>query len=268
MDRIGIESLTAVSLTPLELVDLAAELDCGFVGTALSPFAIPLGGVAQWSLRDLATRRDFKAAMDDHGLTFGLGQGFGIVAGKDVAEKEPDIEILRDLGAVRICGVSLDTELDRSLQQLGKLAEMAGKAGLEVVLEFLPTRAIPDLFTALAALEQINASNMRLLIDTMHLVRSGGSAADIAALSPEVIGYVQISDVPLAPTMPIYLEEALLDRLPPGRGELPLAEILAALPRDVPIGLEVPMSRCTLSAGDGRSHVRACVEGARRLLPA
>jgi hypothetical protein len=49
MNRIGIESLTAVSLSPLELADLAAELGCGFLGTSLAPFALPLEGVAQWS---------------------------------------------------------------------------------------------------------------------------------------------------------------------------------------------------------------------------
>jgi sugar phosphate isomerase/epimerase len=268
MDRIGIESLTAVSLTPLELVDLAAELDCGFIGISLSPFAVALEGIAQWSLRDPATRREFKMAMADHGLRLGLGQGFGIVPGKDVAEKEVDLDILRELGAATICGVSLDTDLGRSLDQLAKLADMAGKVGIEVALEFVPTCAIPDLPSALDALTRINASNMRLLIDTMHLVRSGGGAADLAALPSDLIGYVQISDVPLLPTMPVYLEEALLDRLVPGTGELPLADILAALPRDVPIGLEVPMSQRALSAGDARRHVRACVEGVRRLLPA
>jgi hypothetical protein len=39
------------------------------------------------------------------------------------------------------------------------------------------------------------------------------------------------------------------------------------LPRDVPIGLEVPMSKRALAGNGGRGHVRACVEGVRRLLP-
>jgi sugar phosphate isomerase/epimerase len=196
-----------------------------------------------------------------------LGQGFGIAPGKDVADNEEDLVILRELGADTICGVSLDTDLNRSIDQLGKLAEMAARVGIEVVLEYVPTCAIADLPGALAALKQIDAGNMRLLIDTMHHVRSGGTAADLATLPAELIGYIQISDVPLAPRMPVYLEEALHDRLPPGTGELPLADLLAALPRHVPIGLEVPMSRQALAEGAARQHVRACVEGTRRLLP-
>jgi hypothetical protein len=52
----------------------------------------------------------------------------------------------------------------------------------------------------------------------------------------------------------------------PGEGELPLHDILAMLPRDVVIGLEVPM-RSRAEAGEPtQERARRCVQAARALL--
>ena len=87
---------------------------------------------------------------------------------------------------------------------------------------------IGDLPTALAAIEHCGAQ-LQLCLDTMHWARAGYGAADIEALDPSVIGYVQLSDTTLAPRLDNYMEEAMYERMPPGDGELPLREILAAV---------------------------------------
>ena len=92
----------------------------------------------------------------------------------------------------------------------------------------------------------------------MHLYRSGGSAADVAALDPALIGYAQLCDVPITAPHDDYMREACFQRRAPGDGELPLAALIAALPDDVRIGLEVPM----LAAAD------AGVKPLERLRPA
>ena len=76
----------------------------------------------------------------------------------------------------------------------------------------------------------------------MHLVRSGSSAADIAAIDPEHIGYAQLNDTTLQPRIDNYMEEAMFERMVPGEGELPLRDILSALPADIVIELEVPQT--------------------------
>jgi len=94
---------------------------------------------------------------------------------------------------------------------------------------------------ALAAIDHVGSPNFSLLIDTMHVLRSGSLAADLAAIDPALIGYVQICDAPLEPVVANYAEESLFERMVPGEGELPLREILAVLPPGRVIGLEVPM---------------------------
>jgi sugar phosphate isomerase/epimerase len=118
---------------------------------------------------------------------------------------------------------------------------MAGARGLLATLEFLPGLSIGNLSTALEAVRHVAMPNFRLLLDAMHVFRTGASAAEIAALDPNMIGYVQLCDVPLISRFPDYSEEARHYRLAPGQGELPLLDFLAAIPTSCIVGLEVPM---------------------------
>jgi sugar phosphate isomerase/epimerase len=224
-------------------------------------------GYPEFSLRDdPALRREMVAAMGDRGVSISLGEGFSVREGMDVREKAADLAIMAELGVRRINTVSLDPDLSRSLDQFGILAEMAGAGGVETTLEFGPGMSTPDLPTALDAVRAVRRPDFRLLIDTMHLVRSGSGADDIAALDPDVIGYVQLSDAPLVPTIQSYMEEAMFQRMVPGTGELPLRDLLAALPRDLVVGLEVPM-RAEAEAGvDPHARLGRCVDAARSLI--
>jgi hypothetical protein len=58
----------------------------------------------------------------------------------------------------------------------------------------------------------------------------------------------------------------MFERMMPGTGELPLADMLAALPDDLVVGLEIPM-RSRAEAGVGAyDRLLPCVESARALL--
>ncbi len=58
----------------------------------------------------------------------------------------------------------------------------------------------------------------------------------------------------------------MFERMVPGEGELPLSEILAALPDDIDIGLEVPQRSLALSGVGPAARLRPCVEAAQGLL--
>jgi hypothetical protein len=111
-----------------------------------------------------------------------------------------------------------------------------------VGIESLGTVGLPPVaFVNLAAIRHVGRKDFRLLVDTMHLGRTGGRAADIATLDPDIIGYVQLRDVSLQPTYRDYMDEALYERKVPGTGELPLLDFVAALPRDLVLGIKVPL---------------------------
>jgi sugar phosphate isomerase/epimerase len=268
MNRLGIENISVFGLPPVEFVNLAADLGCRYISTGLVPIDYNPHGYRRFSLReDKALRREMIAAMRDRGISISLGEGFTIRPGLDVCEQRAaDLEVMCELGVKRINTVSMDPDLARTFDQFAALVEMAAAAGVEVTTELSPGLTVADLPTALAAVRHVGRPDFRLLIDTMHLVRSGSGAADLAAIDPQLIGYIQLADAPLAPRYSTYFEEAMFERMAPATGELPLLEVLRALPRNLPVGIEVPL-RSQAEGGLGpRERLGPVVESARRLL--
>jgi hypothetical protein len=77
---------------------------------------------------------------------------------------------------------------------------------------------------------------------------------------------VQLADALLIPRIKSYMEEATFERMVPGEGELPLREMLAALPANVTISLEVPLRSEAEAGVNTETRLRRCVAAARRLI--
>lgn len=267
MERLGIELLSVFGMPPVEFVSLAADLGCRYISSGLaSNPANPLAYPA-FSLRDdQVLRREMMAAMRDRDVSIALGEGMTIRQGADIRDRVADLALMVELGVGRVNTVSLDPDLNRSIDQFGALAELAAGFGVETTLEPSPGLTIGDLPTALSAVHQVGRPDFRLLIDTMHIVRSGAEPDDIARIDPDLIGYIQLSDAPLVPTQPDYMKEAMFERMVPGTGELPLLELLAVLPRDRVIGLEVPLLAQAQAGVKPHERLGRCVAAARELL--
>jgi sugar phosphate isomerase/epimerase len=269
MQRISIEFITAFGMPPVDFVHLAADIGCRDIGMALAPmFASPLGYPA-WSLRgDRALQREVITALQERDVSISLGEGFLIWPGADVRDCGPDLDTMCELGAQCINMCSIDPDLGRSFDQCAALAEMADARGVPATLEFGPIFAIADLSTAFSVLRHAGRPAFRLLIDTLHLARASLGPTDIAALPPDTIGYAQLCDAKLAFTQQSYLDEARFERLVPGDGELPLVDIVAALPTDIVLGLEIPRLSEAKAGIDAQKRIRRCVEATRKILTA
>jgi sugar phosphate isomerase/epimerase len=269
MARLGIEVISVFGMPPVPYVNLAADLGCRHISTGLTAFPYNPHGYLDFSLRDdAALRREMRAAMQDRGVGVSLGEGLTIRPGHGARDYERDLDIFVELGTERINVVSMDPDETRSFDQFGILAEMAAARGVRITTEFAPGLTVGDLPAALRAVRHVGREDFRLLIDTMHLVRSGSGAADIAALDPGLIDYVQLSDASRTPRFETYMEEAMFERMAPGEGELDLAAVVAALPGDRIYSLEIPL-RSEAEAGVGpHERLGRCVAAARRLLEA
>ena len=266
MDRLGIEHQTVFGLPPVEFVNLAADLGCAHIAIALSPIPYNPHGYEPYSLReDAALRCRMTSAMRERGVSISLGEGFTVRPGREMRDAAADLDTMAELGVPRVNTVSMDPDIGRSLDEFGTLAEMAGARGMQTTTEFAPTSTVRDLDAALAAVRHVARPDFRLLIDTMHLVRCGHTAADLAAIDPVLIGYVQLSDNTIRQRGPTYADDSS-DRMVPGEGEFPLREILAALPPNLVIGLEVPMRSRAQAGEPTRERARRCVRAARDLL--
>lgn len=268
MTGLALEFVSVFGLSPVALTEIAARLGCQHITTVLQPFRESLEGHTRFSLReDKALRRDLIAAMRDTGVSLSLGDGIAIMENLDVREAwGGDLDIMQELGIPRINVVSLEPDLARTLDQLAALTEMAAQRGIETLIEFVPIFTIRDLPAALSAIAHVGRPECRVMFDTMHFCRSGGKATDLATVDPQAIGYIQLCDVPLAPLIPDYMDEAVNQRAIPGEGELPLLDILKALPRDRIVGLEIPLRAEALAGAGDEARMARCVEAARTLL--
>ena len=264
---IGIDTLTVFGMPPVDHVTLAADLGCTHVSAALEPVPWKLDRFPQWTLRDDPTlRREMVAAMQDRGVSIVLAEGFAVRPDIDARDRASDLDLMAELGAQAASAVSMEPDLPRGLDQLATLADLTSDRGMGLVIEFAPPHPINSLDKTVAAIRHIARPNVKLVIDAMHFFRSGTAVPALAALDPQLIGYFQLCDVPLAPQDDNYLREACFNRHCPGDGALPLPDLLNVIPGDVPIGLEVPMHAQALAGRDFTQSIGRCVEASRRLL--
>ena len=269
MDRLALEFISALGMPPVQYVELAARLGIGKIGFAPSPIAANPHGYPAWDLRnDPALLRDTKAALSANNVGVSLGEGFLIMPGMEIADFAAIMDVMAELGAPAVNAIVMEQDRPRAFDQFALYAEMAAKRGLLACLEYMPMMWPINVHEAAAFVRDSGAANARVLIDAMHFFRSGSQAIDLAQVDPGVIGYVQICDVPMPAINPDYGMEARDNRLAPGEGDLPLATLLAALPRDVTVGLELPMA-ARAEAGIGpEERLAPAIATARALLAA
>jgi sugar phosphate isomerase/epimerase len=271
MNRLGVEMLTLLGMPPVEYVKLAAELGCVSVSTGLTGLPLTMFGITDfapypmWSLRDdPALRREMIAAMRDTGVKIGLAEGFSAKSDADVSAFAADLDIFAELGALRLNAICMEDDMAMATDQLGKLAGMAAERGMVFTIEFFPSEGINSFERVLQVIDGIGRDRAKVLLDSMHFFCTGGTLEKLAAAGTEVIGYVQLADAPNTPPGDSYFMDAMFARLVPGEGELPLRELIAALPADMPISLEVPRLD-DLKAMGGRAHTARVIEAARAL---
>lgn len=219
---------TVLDLAPADAVDAAAAAGFRAVGLWFDP--------ETWTD---ATTRAVAARLGATGITALDIEPVILGRGSDAGERL--VAAAAELGVANILVASGPASLRDVVDRLGALAECAaGVVGLTLALEFLPIFTVATLAEAMAVVDEVAAPNVGVLIDTLHLARSGGSPADVLAYEPGRLPYLQLADAPATgPTTVTDLrDEALHGRLLPGSGELPLRELLAAVP-GVPVSVEL-----------------------------
>ena len=261
---VSLAHLTVIDLPPPEMIRLAASLGFDAVGLRL--------------IRVTETTPGYPLHLDAHLLrqTVRSVQESGIkVQDIEFVRMTPDfiveeyaafLDAGAELGANQVICAPYDPDLSRLAENLAAFHEAARTRGLSCVLEFFPWTNVPDLATALQVVQDSGSPDLGVLVDTLHFNRSGSVLEDLPRLGPERMPFLHLCDARVSPP---YSTEDLLhagraERLPPGEGEIDLRAILARLPADLPLSLEVPMT--ALAREKGPAEVAARVLAATRRL--
>jgi sugar phosphate isomerase/epimerase len=148
------------------------------------------------------------------------------------------IERSAAIGATALLVVSDLSDRRVTVARVSALEEECRRHGLVLGLEYM---AWTDPSTSAAAVEVARATGCRVVVDLLHHTRVGeGSDALDAVVGSGTLGWVQLCDAPIAaPLDGDLVHEARHGRLPPGLGELPLRTLLAHVPADVVVSVEV-----------------------------
>ncbi len=159
-----------------------------------------------------------------------------------------------------VCPVE-DADDKRRIATYQRLCDIAGENGLTALVEFNPYSACRNLAAALDIVARAARPNAALVIDALHLSRSGGSPEDLVGVDPALLPLVHLCDAPPPPAGERSIDELRAEsrtaRLLPGEGSLWLGRLLDVLPGDVGISIEAPSAR--------HAHLTA-TERARRAL--
>lgn len=215
---------------PVDLVECAAAAGFDLGGMWMEP--------ADWTP---ATTRAVRAALDATGLPLLDIEVVWIKPGPPDPDHDRILDVGIELGARNMLCVSSDPDPGATAAKLARLADRAGDA-IRVNLEFGLFTQVRTLADAAAILRRVDHPAMALLIDALHWTRSGGTTAQVAALPPQWLSYVQLCDAPMPGADPAdpdaILAEAIDGRVALGAGGLPLDALLDALPPALPVAIE------------------------------
>jgi sugar phosphate isomerase/epimerase len=175
-----------------------------------------------------------------------------------------------ELGAKNALLVSSDPDMAATAGKIAALCAHAAPLGIRVCLEFGLFTEVKNLAMALAVITQVDSPMVGLLIDPLHLQRSGGRPKDVASIPPGLMPYAQLCDAaetgPTADDPAGIIEEALDGRLQAGEGGLPLAELLAALPASIPLSVELRSKALRDGWPDAVERARVTADATHRFL--
>lgn len=245
---ISLAHLTAIDLPPPALIDAAAR--AGFDAVGLRLIRVTDSSPGYPLMDDPAMMRETKAALRDTGLRISDIEFVKIEPDTDVSALGRFLDAGAELGAREVICAPYDPDLDRLAGTLGSLSEQAQDRGLSVSLEFFPWTVVPDLGAAHRVARQAGP-DVGVLIDALHFDRSGSTFDQVRAVPRDRLHLAHLCDAPVRATYSTddLLHAARAERLPPGAGQIDLAGLLAELPDDLPIGVEVPMAELAAAAG-------------------
>jgi sugar phosphate isomerase/epimerase len=258
---ISLAAVTLREVPPDELAKAAAAAGFDAVGIRLSPWDPnhPVRYTAD-QLRRMAT------LIADLGIFTPDVEQIRLLPETSASDFEYLFEGAALLGARHALIYGDDPDEERFIAQLNQLGQIGLPYGVSPVVEFMPFTAVNTLAQALSILERADLPRPALLIDTLHLARSGGRAEDIAGVDPQILPFVHLADGPADPpeTIEGRRHEAGHARQLPGHGQLPLSAYLRALPAGIALALEVPGA----SEGTVDERAAAAAKATRSLLAA
>jgi sugar phosphate isomerase/epimerase len=241
--RTGLEHLTLIDVSPPDLVLIAANAGFDSVGLRIRPVT---DDEPSWPMTPgSAMLTETVRRCGDTGVTVLDVEAVRLTP--EPGDYLPVLEGAAELGAGYLNAICADPDLDRLSDAFAALVEAAAPYRVRPLVEFMAYRSVRTLEDAVRVAARSGGGG--ILVDALHVRRCGVGLADLGVTDPALFSYLQLCDAPL--TAPAdQTREARSGRLLPGDGELPLTDLLATLPADLPVAVEAPTATRDNVPGD------------------
>jgi sugar phosphate isomerase/epimerase len=234
---------------PPELVEIAARAGYEYASPRITRVteSEPLYDLA----RDASLMRETRSRLDGTGIQVHDVELFRMDAKLEPESFLPEMDAAARLGARGIIAQLPDPERSRAEDRFARLCDLAAPFGLFVSLEFPHWTETGTLAEAARVVRAADRPNGGILVDMLHMGRSGSTVEELLALPGEWFRFAHVCDAEreVPPTLERMLRTARDERLFPGEGSIDVRGILAALPPDIPYSLEIPRSTLTNAVG-------------------
>ncbi|AUW59554.1 xylose isomerase [Sphingobium sp. SCG-1] len=259
--RFSLHPLNALEATPVELVRMAAELECSHV-TIFTHVPEQARG-----LFPLLERKDvdvFLEALAETSVTVGNLEVFPLEDDGNYRHLVEGLEIGRAIGARRATTHihAIDNHA-LAVDRFRRFCALAAEYDVVPGLEFNAFSAVKDIRTAAAIIRDAGCGT--LVLDVLHLMRNG-AYVDSVAENADLVSIVQLSDGPLEIDEGGIWREAIKERALPGQGAFPLTDILAPLSGEIIIEAEIPQYRAEKSGCSAFERARRAMEATRAVI--
>jgi len=237
---LSLAHLSELELPPAELMLAAGRAGFASVGFRTHPAA---PGGPSYPLSTPAEQAEIRRLTAETGVAVLYVELISLSETTRPADYERMIATGAAIGATRLAVGGDSADIVVVAEKMAAICELARPFGIAVDLEFMPFRGIKSFADAKAVVTATGSPSAHILVDALHVFRSGSSLDDIRSTDRRLIGTFQICDAPaVAPPPAELVVEARTRRLRPGAGGLDLSGLIAALPADVPNGVEVPLA--------------------------
>jgi sugar phosphate isomerase/epimerase len=235
--RISLGYLTVNGVSLAEHITVAAEAGFESVGLRLLGSRPP----EPEHFRNEATLREAEKRLADTGVTVLDSEIFWLRPDTDVSAYKALFDVMERFKSRLLLVLSVDPDQQRLFDNFAALCEATTPYNILPCLEFCKITSVENLQQAVSIVQRTGQPNARVLVDALHLSRSGGTPEEVAQTDPSLFEYAQLCDAPARIPDLEGMRAEPLDRLLPGQGGLPLVELVRALPPDLPIAIEAPV---------------------------
>ena len=242
MNQLFLAPTTLPDTLPVDYIGAAAQAGCDGVGLRLNrspglPFHPVVG--------DAPLIRGIKSALADSGLPVLDIYSFYLRAETNVNDFIPALALGAELGARFAVVMGDDTDWSRMRDNFCRVCDEAARFGLVCTAEFAVIRPLATLAQTVRLIAESGRKNAVVCMDPLNFFRAGEHPGDLNGLDPELFPYAQVSDGIRGADDDL----ANLGHMGPnqrrmlGEGEVPMAALLDALPRGLPLSIELPMPK-------------------------